>query len=247
MKTALIHELMKTLQSEMFDTEDLKSLSFYEGAFYVFAEHAKKGKLDKVLLHEYLSDFLSEEIRTDTLRGHNPEALAEIENLLKSLGTAKSQDEAKKAYTLISANNFGQFERRSIEHLLINWNEDTLPEEFSREGIKIIVTEFGNAYLTNAAGQFGTLNGYDVELLEKADWLEPTDSITFGIDPDDFDCRNRRELELLISAWNENKLPEQFSKNGIRLAKSPSYVLFLTNSENQIVRVTEDEEIKIWN
>ncbi len=164
MKTALIHELMETLQSEMFDTEDLKNLSFYEGAFYVFADQAKKGNLDEEMLRGYLSDFLAQEIRTDILEEKSPKLLSELKALLSSLENAKSQSETQKAYTLISEDKFGHFERCTIEHLLMNWNEDSLPEEFSRDDIKIIVTEFGNIYLSNSANQLGTLNGYDVEL-----------------------------------------------------------------------------------
>ena len=165
MKAELIHNMMKTLQSEIFDIDDLKSLSFYEGAFYVFADQAKKGKLDKVSLHEFLSDFLSEEIRTETLKEHNPQALSELEKLLVSLNSTKFQNEVKTAYTIISEDKLGDFERREIELFLMNWNEDALPESFSRDGIEIIVTEFGNIYLTNSAKQLCTLNGYDVELI----------------------------------------------------------------------------------
>jgi hypothetical protein len=166
MKAALIYQMMQTLEAEMFDTEDLKNLSFYAGAFYVFADQAKKGNLDEEALHDYLSDFLSEKIRADILEEKTPEIFAELQNLLENFGYAKAQAEAKNAATLLSEDSFSD--------------------------------------------------------------------------------RDRREIELLLTAWNEDKLPELFSRKNIRLARSENFTLFLTNAENQIVRVTEDEEVKLW-
>jgi len=164
MKAAFIYQMMQTLKTEMLETEDLINLSFYEGAFYVFADQAKKANLDEEALHDYLSDFLADETRTDILEERSPAILSELKALLNGFEKAPSAIETQKGYTLISEDKLGHFERCTIEHLLMNWNEDSLPEEFSRDGIKIIVTEFGNIYLSNSANQLGTLNGYEVEL-----------------------------------------------------------------------------------
>ncbi|MBK8193704.1 MAG: hypothetical protein IPK76_11035 [Lewinellaceae bacterium] len=91
MKAALIYQMMQTLEAEMFDTDDLRNLSFYAGAFYVFADQAKKGNLDEEALHDYLSDFLSEEIRAEILEDKCPQILSELKSLLISLEKAVSE------------------------------------------------------------------------------------------------------------------------------------------------------------
>lgn len=91
MKAAFIYQMMQTLKTEMLETEDLINLSFYEGAFYVFSDQAKKANLDEEALHDYLSDFLADETRIDILEKHNPEALSDLKSLLASLENTQSQ------------------------------------------------------------------------------------------------------------------------------------------------------------
>jgi hypothetical protein len=89
MNLSLINEIVRTIQLEMWDTEELRSLSFYEGAFYVFADQQKKGRQDRQLLHSYLSDFLNDlEGRKEILEKHNPQLLSALEEMLSETSKA---------------------------------------------------------------------------------------------------------------------------------------------------------------
>ena len=50
MDAHLIQEMVEAISTEL-DSDDLRNLSFYEGAFYVFADQQRAGRLDKNLLH----------------------------------------------------------------------------------------------------------------------------------------------------------------------------------------------------
>lgn len=85
------------------------------------------------------------------------------EEALQNLGLKPISKNPKKSIPLIDGFEFGDDDRRRLEYFLTAWNEDTLPENFSREGIKII-NQDGNIILTNAQNQTTYLDGYDVKL-----------------------------------------------------------------------------------
>ena len=89
MNSSLIQEIVEAIEPKLFDREDLRNLSFYEGAFNVFSAQNDAGRLDKELLHTYLSSFLDEEwIAKEILEKVNPELLSELTELLSA--TAKA-------------------------------------------------------------------------------------------------------------------------------------------------------------
>lgn len=85
------------------------------------------------------------------------------EEALQNLGLKPVSETPKKSTSLIDGSVFGGDDRRRLEYFLTAWNEDALPENFSREGIKII-NQDGNIILTNAQNQTTYLDGYDVKL-----------------------------------------------------------------------------------
>lgn len=85
------------------------------------------------------------------------------EEALQNLGLKPVLQTPKKSTSLIDGSEFGYDDRRRLEYFLTAWNEDSLPENFSREGIKII-SQDGNIILTNAQNQTTYLDGYDVKL-----------------------------------------------------------------------------------
>lgn len=88
MDAHLIQEIVEAISTEL-DSDDLRNLSFYEGAFYVFADQQRAGRLDKNLLHSYLSEFLNEDwIMRDILEKENPQLLSELEDLVPETANA---------------------------------------------------------------------------------------------------------------------------------------------------------------
>lgn len=160
--------------------------------------------------------------------------------------------------TITDLSRFGYRERQIAEALLKAWNEGDLPEDFHDNEVVIMMnTHSGSVFLTNSEYQVAMLNGnklesfyHDSETGEEGfkEELSPKALLNLGlINPDEvihttstiindfeYDHDDRKTLELLLLAWNEDNLPEDFSRENIRIAKDKYGTLFLSNAENQI-------------
>jgi len=160
--------------------------------------------------------------------------------------------------TLTDLSRFGYRQRHIAEMLLKVWNEGELPEDFHDNEVTIMMnTHSGNVFLTNSEYQVAMLNGdklesfyHDGETGEEGfkEELSPKALLNLGlINPDEvihtastiingfeYNHYDRKNLELLLLAWNEDNLPENFSRENIRIVKDKYGSLFLSNAENQV-------------
>lgn len=159
---------------------------------------------------------------------------------------------------------FGYRERKLAEQLLKAWNEQGLPEDFYNEEVTIMYS--GSVFLTNSEFQVAMMNGdklesfyTDFETGEEGfkDELSEDALINLGfitasempekipsiIDNAEFGYDERREIEYYLTAWNDDALPENFSREGIRLANRNGDII-LTNADNQIA-ILDGYEVKL--
>lgn len=169
--------------------------------------------------------------------------------------------------TTTDFSKFGHRERKLAEQLLNAWNEQGLPKGFQNDEVTIMFnTHSGNVFLTNSELQVAMMNdgklesyytdpktgeeGFKNELIEEAlinlGLITPSEmpeAIPSLIDSAEFGYDDRREIEYYLTAWNDDALPENFSREGIRLANRNGGI-FLTNAANQIARL-DGYDVKI--
>lgn len=159
--------------------------------------------------------------------------------------------------TTTDFSKFGHRERKLAEQLLSAWNEQGLPEGFQNEEVTIMFnTHSGNVFLTNSELQVAMMNdgklesyyndpetgeeGFKNELIEEAlinlGLITPSEmpeEIPSLIDGAELGYHERRAIEHFLTAWNDDDLPENFSREGIRIANRNGDI-FLTNTANQV-------------
>ncbi len=159
--------------------------------------------------------------------------------------------------TTTDFSKFGYRERKLAEQLLKAWNEQGLPEDFQNDEVVIMFnTHSGNVFLTNSDFQVAMMNGdklesfyTDLETGEEgfknelsADALQNLglsndtkviEAVTSLIDGQAFGYSERRSLEYLLTAWNDDNLPDGFSREGVKIVVNQYGCISLTNAENQ--------------
>jgi hypothetical protein len=62
-----------------------------------------------------------------------------------------------------------------------------------------------------------------------------------------FGYRERKELEMILNAWNNDGLPSEFWDSEVKPAfNMNSGYVFLVNSEYQVCMLTDSGELEIW-
>ena len=171
------------------------------------------------------------------------------------------KDKTTNNITTADFSKFGYREREHAKVLLNAWNEQGLPFYFQNKQVTVMMnTRSGNIFLTNADCQVAMMNGdklesfyHDAETGEEGfeEELSTRALLSLGlIRPEkviataasiissfEFDHYDRKNIELLLLAWNEDNLPESFSRENIRIAKDKCGSLFLTNGKKQVAKL----------
>ena len=173
-----------------------------------------------------------------------------------------------KPITLNDFSKFGYRERKLAEQLLNAWNERGLPEGFCADEVTIISnTLSGSVFLSNSEYQAAMMNGDKLEIfytdfrtgeegfknelsqealinLGLAEPSEAVEKIHSIVDSAEMGYNERRSIEYFLTAWNDDNLPEKFSREGVRLVNQDGSI-FLTNAENQTASL-DGYDVKLY-